>query len=71
MNCGYYGANEPLPEQHFFEGSDGVREEVSHFIHCVQGDQQPISTGTDGKKALEIALATIDSICKHTVITFE
>ena len=52
--------DEPLPEQHFFDGSDGVREEVSHFIQCVQGDQQPISTGTDGKKALEIALAAIE-----------
>jgi predicted dehydrogenase len=60
---------DPLPEDHIYEGSDGIREEVRHFIDCVQGAQEPLSTGTDGKKALEIALAAIESIRKHAVVT--
>ena len=61
---------DPLPEDHIYEGSDGIREEVRHFIDCVQSPQEPLSTGTDGKKALEIALAAIDSIRNHKLVTF-
>jgi UDP-N-acetylglucosamine 3-dehydrogenase len=61
--------DEPLAEDHHFEGSDGVREEIKHFIECVRDDEQPSCTGTDGKKALEIALAAIDSIRNHKQIT--
>jgi len=61
--------DEPLPEEHYYEGSDGVREEMKHFIECVREDKEPISTGTDGKKALEIALSAIESIQKHKIVT--
>jgi predicted dehydrogenase len=60
--------DEPLPEEHHYEGSDGVREEIRHFIDCVQHDKEPMSTGTDGRKALEIALTAIESIQKHTIM---
>lgn len=60
---------DPLPEEHCYEGSDGIREEIKHFIDCVREDKEPTSTGTDGKKALEIALAVIESIQKHTIVT--
>ncbi len=60
--------DEPLAEEHHFEGSDGIREEIRHFIECVREDRQPTCTGTDGRKALEIALAAIDSIRTHTVM---
>ena len=60
--------DDPLPEEHHFEGSDGVREEIKHFIACVQEDKEPKSTGTDGRKALEIALAAIQSIQEHTIV---
>jgi predicted dehydrogenase len=62
--------DQPLPEDHHYEGSDGVREEIKHFIECVQNDKEPASTGTDGKKALEIALAVIQSIREHKIVTF-
>jgi predicted dehydrogenase len=62
--------DQPLPEDHHYEGSDGVREEIKHFIECVQNDKEPASTGTDGKKALEIALAVIQSVKEHKIVTF-
>ncbi len=49
-------------EQYFFDGSDGVAEEVRHFIECVERNEQPLCTGTDGKRAVQIALAIIESI---------
>lgn len=60
--------DEPLAEEHHFEGSDGIREEIRHFIQCVQEDKQPDCTGDDGKKALVIALTAIDSIRTRTVM---
>ncbi len=62
--------DEPQAEEHHYEGSDGIREEIKHFIECVQEDREPSCTGMDGRKALEIALAAIDSIQHHKLITF-
>ncbi len=61
---------ETVQEEHEYAGSDGVREEVRHFIECVRENKEPASTGMDGRKALEIALGTIESIRRHTVVTF-
>jgi predicted dehydrogenase len=60
--------DEVSPVEFNYEGSDGIREEIKHFIDCVQQDKTPISSGTDGKKALDIALAAIESIRQHTII---
>ncbi len=62
--------DEPLAEEHHYEGSDGIREEIRHFIECVREDKEPACTGLDGKKALEIALGAIDSIQNHKLVTF-
>lgn len=56
------------PEEHTFKGSDGVREEIKHFIESIQTNREPLSTGSDGKKALEIALASIESLRSHKPI---
>jgi UDP-N-acetylglucosamine 3-dehydrogenase len=61
--------DEVAPKELSYEGSDGIREEIEHFIECVQEDKTPLSSGTDGKKALEIALAAIDSIRSHHIVT--
>jgi predicted dehydrogenase len=61
---------ESVQEEHDYAGSDGIREEVRHFIDCVRENKEPASTGMDGRKALEIALATIESVKKHILITF-
>jgi predicted dehydrogenase len=57
--------DEPLPEDHYFEGSDGIREEMRHFVECIQENREPACTGADGRKAVEIALAAVDSIRSH------
>lgn len=53
--------DEEMPEQHTFEGSDGIREEVRHFVQCLQEGGTPWATGIDGREAVRIALAVIDS----------
>jgi predicted dehydrogenase len=50
-----------LPEQHVFDGSDGIREEIRHFIECIQEGGTPLATGIDGREAVRIALAVIES----------
>ena len=57
-----------LPEDHYYDGSDGIREEIRHFLQCIREDREPVATGLDGRKALEIALAAIESIRKHCVV---
>jgi predicted dehydrogenase len=53
--------DEEMPEQHTFEGSDGIREEIRHFIECIQEGGTPLATGIDGREAVRIALAVIES----------
>jgi predicted dehydrogenase len=38
-----------------------LREEIGHFIECVAEDREPLVTGEDGLRSLEIALALIKS----------
>jgi len=42
-------------------GGDTFRRAVAHFVECVLGGEQPRVTGHDGKRALEIALAILES----------
>ena len=55
-------------EDFTFEGSDGVREEISHFIECIREDKEPLCNGIEGRKSLEVALAVLESIKKNKVI---
>ncbi len=57
-----------MPEDHLYEGSDGIREEIRHFVKCIQENQEPLATGMDGRKALEIALGAIESIRTHSIV---
>jgi predicted dehydrogenase len=58
-----------IAEEHHYEGSDGIREEMRHFMDCVALDKEPLSTGVDGRKALEIALCCIESIRNRKIVT--
>ena len=50
-------------EEHRFEGSDGVMEEIRHFIECIENpDEQPLATGVDGREAVKVALKVIESV---------
>jgi predicted dehydrogenase len=62
---------EAFPDEHIFEGSDGIREEAAHFIDCIQNNKEPLATGTDGKMALKIALAVGQSIRENSRIVID
>jgi len=34
---------------------------VQHFVDCIQNDKQPLVTGEDGKKAVELCLKAYES----------
>jgi predicted dehydrogenase len=39
----------------------GFPQEMAHFVRCVQGREQPIETGEDGREVLKIMLAAYES----------
>jgi len=41
---------------------DAYLKEIQHFIDCILEDKEPIVTGEDGKKAVEVAIAATKSI---------
>lgn len=60
--------DEDTAEEHKFEGSDGVKEEIRHFIKCIQEDKEPLCNGIEGRKSLEVAIAVNESIKKNKVV---
>ncbi len=42
-----------------------LRDEISHFVECVQQNKTPAVTGQDGKAAVEIACAIAESVEKQ------
>jgi len=46
----------------------GFPQEMAHFVRCVQGRENPIETGEDGKEVLKIILAGYKSAGKGTRI---
>lgn len=55
-------------EEHNFEGSDGVREEIRHFIDCIRHNREPLCDGTEGRKSLAAALSVLESIKENKVV---
>ena len=60
--------DERIIEDHCFEGSDGIREEIRHFFQCIEKDEEPLATGIDGREAVRIALKAIESIRSNKVV---
>ena len=57
------------PEEHCFEESDGVREEIAYFLKCIRENREPeVSNGQEGKKSLAAALAILKSIRENRVV---
>jgi len=53
------------------EKEEPLKLELMHFIDCVQNDREPLVSGEEGRHALEVALAAIESartgkVCKIT-----
>lgn len=45
-----------------------LKMELQHFAECIQEKKRPLITGEDGIKALQIAIAALDSSAKKTAI---
>lgn len=43
------------------EKDEPLKLELRHFVDCVRQDKEPLVTGADGKRALEVALAAVVS----------
>jgi UDP-N-acetylglucosamine 3-dehydrogenase len=59
-------AKESLQPRIPFE--EPLKAELKHFAECVTEKKKPLITGEDGYKALEIALASMESSAKNSVI---
>lgn len=59
-------AKESLQPRIPFE--EPLKAELKHFAECVLEDKKPMITGEDGYKALQIALAAMESSAKNTVV---
>lgn len=68
-NLRVFMRDERIIEEHVFNGSDGVREEIRHFFQCIEKDQEPLATGIDGREAVRIALSVVESIRNNKVIS--
>jgi myo-inositol 2-dehydrogenase/D-chiro-inositol 1-dehydrogenase len=62
---------------HDFVGSywelfeDAYVAEIRHFVDCVANNTEPLATGADGRKALEIALTAERSVSEGRVVSLE
>ena len=45
-----------------------VRAEDEHFLRCIERDEEPLVSGADGLRAVELALATITSSDSNAVV---
>jgi len=52
-----------------YDPSDALRSELAHFIECVRSNKKPLVSGEDGKRALEVALAAVESARSNKPIT--
>jgi len=50
--------------RYYYFGPDADRNMIEDFIRAIQFDQQPIATGMDGLKALEVVIAAYRSIAE-------
>jgi predicted dehydrogenase len=51
------------------EPNNAFVEELSHFFDCVRNDKQPLATGMDGRRSLEVVMAAFKSAETGQVVT--
>lgn len=59
-------AKETLQPRIPFE--EPLKAELQHFAECILEKKKPLVTGTDGYKALQVAMAAVRSSAKNTVV---
>ena len=45
-----------------------VKLEVEHFFDCVMNDQEPLVSGMDGRRSIEVMLAAEQSIAEDRIV---
>jgi len=45
-----------------------AKTEIEHFFECVHSDQQPLVTGQDGRRSIEVMLAAETSIREDRIV---
>ncbi len=60
-DAGFQSVFEGTAREIEVEKKEPLRAELEHFAECVAKNKEPAVTGTDGLKALEIALAMLES----------
>lgn len=51
------------------KGESGVVRELRHFMECIQDNKPPLADGRDGRRAVELVLASYRSAKEETKIT--
>lgn len=52
-----------------YDPSDALRAELAHFIECVRNNRKPLVSGEDGKQALKVTLAAVESARSNRPVT--
>lgn len=63
------GVSEGKMIKFFVNKKEPLKAEIEHFVDCVKNGKEPLVTGGDGLKALEIALKLIESANQSKVIS--
>jgi predicted dehydrogenase len=48
------------------EGGEPLELELSHFVDCIRGEAQPLVTGEDGRRSLEVTEALLTRMVRIT-----
>jgi predicted dehydrogenase len=48
--------------------SGGFHAKIEHFFECVMQDQEPLITGEDGRRSVEVMLAAEQSIAEDRIV---
>jgi UDP-N-acetylglucosamine 3-dehydrogenase len=62
------GVSEGKMTKFFINKKEPLKAELEHFVDCVKNGKEPLISGEDGLKALEIALKLIESANDNKVI---
>jgi predicted dehydrogenase len=62
-----------LPDTRHWPSMNGklvgaAKLEIEHFFECVMQDQEPLITGEDGRRSVEVMLAAEQSIAEDRIV---